>query len=198
LSQLIDGIHNYLHDYKSGKVLEIGAGNTSSRLLARVASTLNTSLVSVDPNPRAHKKSADIENVHTTGEEFLAQTDDQFFLVYMDGYDWANHWEYPQVAAYKGCTKEESEKSHLEQIKLLLPRLTSPSFVLFDDTGIEDPNPLTPEQIMERVSEIQFYGKGATAIPLMIQNGFSVIGYSPNSSHGGPQNQKDQVLLEKK
>lgn len=193
---LFDNLENLLRNYKKGCFVEIGAGSSSTKILANIAHKFKTVLYSVDPNPKAHKSASGMINITQTGEEFLHNFHDNVFFCYMDGYDWANHWEYPHIKQYQGCTKKDSEKSHLEQANLLRNYLTAPSYVLFDDTGIESSGIWKPECIMNDLSKFTFYGKGALAIPLLIDFRMKIIGYSPNSSHGGPNHQKDQILLE--
>lgn len=129
------------------------------------------------------------------GEDFLSSFSGPIFFCYLDNYDWVDDWEHPHEPALKGCTKKESERIHLEQSKLLIKILTHPGYILFDDTGITNMTYLIPEQIMKD-SSITFYGKGALAIPYLIKEGMCIVGYSPNSSHGGPSHQHDQILLE--
>jgi hypothetical protein len=105
----------------------------------------------------------------------------------MDNYDWIDG---------QGCTKSESEKIHLEQSKLLISKIQKGGIVLFDDTGIESDTEYSAEYIMSNISNIKFYGKGATAIPFLLSKNMKIIGYSANRWHGGFIGEHDQILLQ--
>lgn len=193
---LLKNLPNLLGENR-GCLVEIGAGNQSTRFLAGIAKQRGVKFYSVDPDPKAHRPFEGSINIHQTGEDFFRSFTEEILFCYLDGYHWANHWENPNVREYQGCTKELSEKSHLEQSQLLLPHLRSHSLVLFDDTGVEPPGVWEHHHIMKRIKDFSFYGKGALAIPFLLENGLKILGYTPNSLHGGPKHQRDQILLEK-
>lgn len=57
-------------------------------------------------------------------------------------------------------TNERSAEVHLEQMKEALPKMTKPCFVCVDDTMIRDGD---------------WWGKGATVVPFLLEQGFNII-----------------------
>lgn len=175
------------NNYTDGDIVEIGAGPHSTPFFYNIASTKNIKMHSVDVKKNRLPISAPISCYVTTGEDFLDHFTIKIFFCYMDNYDWMDE---------QGCTKKESERVHLEQSELLLPRIQKGGIVLFDDTGIERSVEHPPEYIMENLSSITFYGKGATAIPFLLSKGMKIIGHSANRWHGGFIGEHDQILLQ--
>lgn len=185
--------------YTAGSIVEIGAGEHSTHIFLEWATEYNIKMYSVDKIAHRLTRAQNnlLINIHSTGEKFLEEFNDTIFFCYMDNLDWLNYWDYPGQSFYADCTKEKSEQVHLEQSKLLVEKLDPKGYILFDDTGIESKIEHPPEYIMEHLNNIKFYGKGAKAIPFLIEKGMKIIGYSANRHHGGFDGEHDQILLGK-
>lgn len=186
--------------YTNGCLLEIGAGSHSTPFFRQLAIENNIIMHSVDkaefrlsaPTPYQNLIKCHI----TTGENFLRNIKETIFFCYMDNLDWLNYEELTNPNPfYVGCTKEKSENVHLEQSELLIKKMDPDGFILFDDTGVQLPEEVSPEFIMENINKIKFYGKGAKAVPFLVNAGMKIIGYSANRHHGGFDGEHDQILL---
>lgn len=186
--------------YTNGALVEIGAGPHSTPIFRKIAVESGIVLHSVDkaasrlPSPSQH---ADLIKCHImTGQEFLQNFEDTIFFCYMDNLDWLNYGELENPNPfYADCTKEKSEKAHLEQSEILITKMDPRGYILFDDTGVTLEKEVTSTYIMNNLDEIIFYGKGARAIPFLIKQGMEIIGYSANRHHGGFDGEHDQILL---
>jgi len=193
----IDLIKN---NYTNGCLVEIGAGPHSTPMFRQLAVETGLTLHSVDkaefrlPLPSQHE---DLIKCHImTGQEFLRDFEETIFFCYMDNLDWLNYGELDNPNPfYSDCTKEKSEKAHLAQSEILITKMEPEGYILFDDTGVQLPDEVSPEYIMENLNDIRFYGKGARAIPFLIENKMKVIGHSANRHHGGFDGEHDQILL---
>ena len=193
----IDLIRN---NYTEGCLVEIGADSHSTPMFRQLAVETGITLHSVDkaesrlPFPSQHE---DLIKCHImTGQEFLRDFEEKIFFCYMDNLDWLNYGELDNPNPfYADCTKEKSEKVHLEQSEILRAKIDPGGYILFDDTGVELEEEVSPEYIMQHHNTIRFYGKGARAVPFLINQKMKVIGYSANRHHGGFDGEHDQILL---
>jgi hypothetical protein len=196
LAEKVKGI--ILLEHSRGVMMEIGAGSVSTPFFYAIARRKNLLFYSVDTKPRRFLPAdANYQPVCQPGEKFLEGFDEEIFFCYLDNYDWINHWEYPNERDYQGLTKAQSEKVHLQQTIMLFPKLVPGAILLYDDTGVELSEKVSAQYIMGHASDITFYGKGARAIPYLLSQGTTVIGYSANHSHGGFKGEHDQILLQK-
>lgn len=142
--------------------------------------------VDLDPVVADGCKTVTPNAICAKGEAFLSTFPSQKPIVfaYLDNFDWtyAGVEQVPKVRAqaerYRTVHKIErtnvnSQIAHLDQCEALLPLLHTTAFVLFDDTWV------TPAGRHD--------GKGGTAVPFLLQNGFTVM------SQGGPED--PHVLL---
>jgi len=189
-------VENLLAKEKNKIVLEIGTGSISTPFFYRKCKKYSHKFHTVDIKSRFKCLNDDtMTSHHIGGSDFLKNFNNPVYFCYLDNYDWINHWENTDPE-FKGLSKENSEKIHLEQSILLYPKLEENSYILFDDTGVETEKEVTPDYINNTPS-IKFYGKGALAIPYLMEKDMKILGYSANHGHGGRPNTHDQILLEK-
>lgn len=129
--------------------------------------------VDLDPVVTEGCKAVTPNAVCAKGEDFLSVYPSQKPIVfaYLDSFDWT----YPgvenvpkvraQAERYRTVhrierTNDNSFAAHLAQAQALLPLLHTTAFVLFDDTW-------TTGSVYD--------GKGGTAVPFLLQNGFVVV-----------------------
>ena len=135
--------------------------------------------VDLDPDVAAYAKALTPNAIHASGETFLAGYPSKRPIVfaYLDNFDWT----YPGVESVPKVQRQaeryrtvhhvernndNSRLAHLKQATALLPLLHTTAFVLFDDTWTNGSG---------------YDGKGGTAVPFLMQNGFTVV------SEGGPE-----------
>ncbi len=98
----------------------------------------------------------------------------QIDLLYMDGLDYNEALE-PEIASgAPGCRtgmRAQSEQFHLALAEVALPHLSDRCLVLIDDTYPADVYPYSQPPAL---STQCCTGKGASAVPYLLQNGFSV------------------------
>jgi hypothetical protein len=161
-------------------VLEIGSerGEGSSLWLYEWAKQHNIEFYSVDVEHGQREQEHPEINwiVATSGSEWcktmLPSLDKKIKVLYLDNFDWiwdpenVPDWIPRQIASYaqRGVTmnNQNSQQEHRLQLECCLPYLDKQSVVIMDDTYYNDKNQLT--------------GKCATAIPLLLENGFKLHG----------------------
>lgn len=161
-------------------VLEIGSerGEGSSLWLYEWAKQRNIEFYSVDVEHGQREQDHPNINwiVTNSGSEWcktiLPSLDKKIKVLYLDNFDWiwdpenVPDWIPEQIASYaqRGITmnNHNSQEEHRLQLEYCLPYLDEQSVVIMDDTYYNDKNQLT--------------GKCATAIPLLLENGFKLHG----------------------
>lgn len=163
-----------------GFLVEVGTtrerlpGQGSTAVLAGLADRLGLAFVTVDMDPvnteRAQIDLAahpDAQAVTAKGEDFLASFREPVVAAYLDAFDidHGGHSDY-RIDRYRRymsaeITNEAAHKMHLACADALIPRVIPGGLIVIDDTWDEGNG---------------FAGKGATAVPLLLRNGFSIIG----------------------
>lgn len=149
-------------------------GQGSTVVLASLAERLGLKFVTVDMDP-ANTEQARLDlagfpsasAVTAKGEEFLADSRAQVAAAYLDAFD-IDHGEHSQyrIDRYRRymsaeITNEGAHQMHLACAEALIPRVGPGGIIVIDDTWQEGNG---------------FAGKGATAVPLLLRNGYSIIG----------------------
>jgi hypothetical protein len=175
---------------KAGEyVIEIGSDRDggSTCHIAKLAKKygLNFTTVDIDINATARagkvirKINKDFKAVNDFGEKFLSEFIGPIRLVYLDAFDIPGNWHSRKVIeSYHDrnlqMTLENCHKMHYDCAASLSEKMIVGGFVCFDDVNpVDDQGKL----IFDRVSPDykKWSGKGATAIPFLIENGFEVI-----------------------
>jgi hypothetical protein len=151
-------------------------GEDSTRFLDQYCTKRGLEFFTVDFDPvvAAHGKTLTPNAICARGEDFLASYPSKRPIVfaYLDNFDWVptNMKTNPKFARQAerylqvhGVERNNvnSQAAHLAQARALLPLLHTEAFVLFDDTY--------------PTGEGGYDGKGGTAIPFLLSNGFHVI-----------------------
>ena len=112
----------------------------------------------------------DINVVTDTGENFTEHYDDKLDFLYLDAFDYEKDTHsndrrdrYREVMD-KEITNEQCWKMHLDCCKNLISKLNENALVCFDDVFDNE----------------VFDGKGRTAIPFLLDNGFEEVLYKEN------------------
>ena len=179
---LSDFFTNSANNLAERKILEIGTmreniwnQNSTSRL-ACLARMLGSSLTSVDMDPENAIRAKEfcspyagyINFITAPGEEYLAHLDEKTpHYVYIDAYDFdhPNHSDHRQ-SRYTEILGEEINdeacwKMHLDCAVELVKKLPLEGTIVIDDVWFD---------------KEEWFGKGRTAIPYLMENGFSLIG----------------------
>lgn len=151
----------------------IGGGGGSTRFLSEFAAEKGLKFFSVDYNREHIEKNRSLKNVifhNMMGEEFLATNQSKFGFVYLDNFDWTykviegSQLQHRQLREYSQYDLElnniNSQKAHRTQSELLLKFVNASCVIVFDDTWC--------------FLDGTFAGKGGTAVPFLIENGFKV------------------------
>jgi len=183
--------YNLIEKYKSelpnnSVIVEIGStrGEFSSEYFDNFAKQNNHTFytVDVDPNQYNYCKNKSINAFNCTGETFLKEIFPEFKqsinFLYLDNFDFIyKHIEgsamvYDQIQRYNSLNltmnNTNSQKTHLEQTQESLKYLEFGSFILFDDTFINN-------EVWD--------GKGGTAVPYLLNNNFSIVEKSHNNAN---------------
>lgn len=160
-------------------VLEIGSDRFegSTTFFANICKQRNVPFYSVDCEPQAHERAKSVEGVHAflkTGEDFIRDVVPdlgiKFSFVFLDNFDFLIksfkwEWEDHTRNTYKNLgmdlNNENSQKAHLTQAQLIQPYLEPDAIIGFDDTW--------------QKPDGTFDGKGGTAIPWLLRNGYRII-----------------------
>jgi hypothetical protein len=154
-----------------GSVREYLRGQNSTGFFMELCKKHNMKLISVDMDPECsqnvHKEAEKLnfdnyEAITMKGEDYL-ESIDSFDYLYLDGFDfYHNHHSAKRQEKYKKIlnteiTDEGSWKSHLDMVKAVYKKAKDHSLICIDDV----------------LSETK--GKGCTAIPFLIKNGWESI-----------------------
>ena len=171
-------IEKYKHLIKSS-VLEVGSDRFegSTAHFNDVCRGINKPFYSVDVEPGANDRAKSIigdKAYLMKGEDFIRNVvptlNTKFSFVFLDNFDfliksfkweWEDHTKNVYDKLGMQLNNENSQSTHLEQTKLILPYLEEDGIIGFDDTW--------------QKANGTFDGKGGTAVPWLIQNGFHVI-----------------------
>jgi hypothetical protein len=161
-------------------VVEIGSerGEGSSLWLHEWAKQRNIEFYSVDVEHGQRQQEYPEINwiVTSSGSDWCKNTllglNKKIKVLYLDNFDWIWEpenipgWIQGQIDSYaqRGVTmnNQNCQEEHRLQLEYCLPYLDEQSVVIMDDTYYNETNQLT--------------GKCATAIPLLLQNGFKLHG----------------------
>ena len=186
----------HLYSLTPGHYIEIGISRNgddgSTKIIAEWAGrySSNGGLITVDVDPIncALVQSWGLDNVEVvnkTGEAYLANdfpaVNDQISFLYLDNFDWDWHpdrteeFVKEQQARYQALglemTNINSQRAHLAQIMLALPKMARYSMVVCDDTWYEP-------------SWAQFFGKSAAVVPFLLNSGYRILTTRANSDYG--------------
>lgn len=167
-------------EYRPGEViLEVGSerGDGSSAYLAKLAGERNVPFISIDPDPETAQKALDVGAtvIVTLAEDYLPHWDfGPPRFVWADGHDWPYSWHTPTDEHMQRCveryrhwgaqvTREASAAAHLALVRALEVVAPPGCVVAFDDTWRCD---------------LQWQGKGMTAVPWLAERGWVVESYS--------------------
>jgi len=170
-------------------VIEVGSDRNagSTYHLAKLAENHGLNFITVDIDLDATARSEkilrkinmDFLAVNDFGERFLAEFNGTARLVYLDAFDIPGDWHTSRVhEVYSDrnlqLTLENCHKMHYDCAVAISAGMPAGGFVCFDDVNPVDES---GNLIFERVPSgyLKWSGKGATAIPLLIGNGFEVI-----------------------
>lgn len=164
-------------------ILEVGVerdsdGAGSTTFLAGVGPRVHV----IDVDPSQVERAREIPNVSAylgSAEQVLRDWDTPIGFAWLDGHDWpyehapAGMWT-AQAREYharnQAYSREASRESHLAVAQLIAPHVVSGGLVVFDDTwrlpSVLDPTPGPG-----------WNGKGGTAVPYLLENGFEVLTY---------------------
>ena len=167
--------------------IEVGSerGSGSTKLLANMCNQLGYIFTTVDADPDVSQYANDIvksinkefKAVCGLGEEYIRDTPDEIHIAYLDAFDLENLRDTPRHekcqsprATYERrgvkITSENCFKMHLDAVKFLDKKMPSGGLVVFDDVW----------------NDGLWRGKGETAIPWMLKNGFELVYFQPNAA----------------
>lgn len=167
------------------KFLEIGAsrenifGQGSTKVIAEFCENNQINFISVDADKKnVENIKKDLDNlkysniIYDTGENFSKINKENLDILYLDAFDIETE-NIPMVRKKfyretfnKEITNEASAKMHKDVILNLLNNLSENCLIVFDDTFI---------------IKKDFFGKGQSAIPILLKQGFKIIGNNKNS-----------------
>jgi hypothetical protein len=173
----------YLPYLDDGVLLEIGSdrGEGSTQFFAGLVYGTNRELYAVDPSDfvaaNVMQYEPYIENftfTQTTGENFLSTFDKRICYAYLDNYDY-NSWEdspkdtwedwvVEMVNEYDNHSNAKCIQVHLQQAQMIDNLAADKCIIHFDDT-------------YGNLDEF-LLGKGAAAVPWLIENGWHTIDVS--------------------
>lgn len=170
-------------------IIEIGSDREagSTKVLAQLAKNNAVQFITVDVDKQTtqraekiiHEIDPSFQAINDFGEKFLSSFDKPVKLIYLDAFDLPGDWHSPEVIDNYNqrnteLTLENCYKMHLDCVKKIHSRMPVGSFICFDDV-----NPVDPDGniLFKKVSgsHMQWSGKGKTAIPFLLENGFQVI-----------------------
>lgn len=173
----------------NGCVVEIGSDRNagSTQKIAKLANKYGLNFITVDIDIRATARAEKIlkginkeyQAVNDYGENFLSTFNSPLWLVYLDAFDIPGIWHTSEVIeSYNDrnikLTLENCHKMHYDCAVSIIRKMPAGGFVCFDDVNpVDDSGNL----IFDRVESDykKWSGKGATAIPLLLENGFELI-----------------------
>jgi hypothetical protein len=173
----------------SSFVVEIGSDRNagSTYHIAKLTNRYALNFITVDIDKKATARAEKILKkinkkflaINDYGEEYLKKFNSPIWLVYLDAFDIPGLWHTREVIdSYNNrnikLTLENCHKMHYECAVSICGKMSVGGFVCFDDVNpVDDSGNL----IFDRVSPDYklWSGKGATAIPYLIENGFELI-----------------------
>ncbi|MBE2246037.1 MAG: hypothetical protein IAE67_02170 [Candidatus Competibacteraceae bacterium] len=164
--------------------IEVGSqrGTGSTSRLSVYAQELKMHFITVDADADnasgaaeiVHRVNPAFEAHHALGEVFLdGYNGDSIAICYLDAFDLVTDWPHKEstINSYKIRNAELSNQAaydmHLKASKSIVDKVISGGFVCFDDVW------------KDRSGNWQ--GKGKTAIPYLLDNGYKIICYVQNS-----------------
>jgi|GEM_PF-156823 len=177
-------INNHIN--RKLNLIEIGStrenlpGQESTLKLAKFCNKYGIHFITVDMDPyntdnaqkQLEKINKKYEAINAKGENFLKNYQNNIDFLFLDGYDFdhGKHSLYRQSRYKKNLGKKinnhECHKMHLECAKNIIDKITNNGIISLDDTWIENGI---------------WKGKGATAVPYLLENGFSILTIGYNS-----------------
>jgi hypothetical protein len=170
-------------------ILEIGSDRDagSTFYISKLANKygLNFTTVDIDINATTRsekilkKINKDFKAVNDYGENFLREFTCPVRLVYLDAFDIPGPWHSDEVIkAYADrnmqMTLENCQKMHYDCAVSISEKMPVGGFVCFDDVNpVDDSGNLIFDKISPDYKK--WSGKGATAIPYLIEKGFEII-----------------------
>jgi len=170
----------YLPQLSEGVLLEIGSdrGEGSTQFFAGLVYGTDRELYAVDPSDfvtaNVMQYEPYIDNftfTQDTGENFLSTFNKKICYAYLDNYDynnWENEpkntwepWVVEMISEYNNHSNAKCVQVHLQQAQMIAKLAADKCIIQFDDTyGNID------EHLM---------GKGATAVPWLLENGWHTV-----------------------
>lgn len=178
-------IENYA-DQLNGAVVEIGTenpreycedgfGEGSTRFFAAACKALGLPFYSIDIDEAAYDQVRKIDGVNAfrmKGEDFLDQEFPRFgqkiAFAYLDNFDWIMEGGGTfKIYEKEGmiANNENSQKAHLDQAIRVVKHAADSCLILFDDTW--------------QAADGSITGKGGTAVPYLLEQGFSLLHIHP-------------------
>lgn len=177
-------ILHFLKDKKDLSFIEIGSerGTGSTHKLANLCKKMRWHFITVDADDKTASSAKEIvrkidpsfEAHHELGEVFLNNYPGRTIgICYLDAFDIVTDWPHKQdaVAAYKKrnveITNQAAYKMHYDAASNVYQKIVPGGFISFDDVWLDKEN--------------TWQGKGKTAIPFLLENGFIILKYRDNS-----------------
>lgn len=173
----------------NGSVVEIGSDRNagSTQKIAKLVNNFELNFVTVDIDIKATARAEkilkrinkDYKAVNDYGENFLSTFNSPLWLVYLDAFDIPGIWHTSEVIeSYSDrkikLTLENCHKMHYDCAVSIIGKMPVGGFVCFDDVNpVDDSGNLIFDRVPANYKK--WSGKGATAIPLLIENGFELI-----------------------
>lgn len=186
-----DEILAQINKHKGEKVIiEIGSQREAGSTLYFSKLALQNSLqfITVDLNKETTKAaegivksvSSSFEAVNDFGEKYLSTVDREIALLYLDAFDIDGDWHDGSLRNWykeKGAdlNDENCWKMHLECAEAVVDKIIPGGYIAFDDVNPVDES---GQLVLKPVSEnyALWSGKGKTAIPYLLENGFKIVG----------------------
>lgn len=147
--------------------------DNSTTFLKRLADAHGLRFATVDFSRETYENARSFvgdEAHHSDGAAFIRALDEPIAVLYLDNFDVVYNEKHRESlmrrvgSAYEDnaetLNNERAAAVHLEQAEAAMPLLTRPAFVGFDDTMVRDG---------------ALWGKGATAVPFLEAEGFTVV-----------------------
>ena len=170
-------------------IIEIGSDREagSTKILAQMAKTNAALFITVDVDEATSRRAETIvkeidpffEAVNDYGEKFLADFSKPVKLIYLDAFDLPGDWHSEEVLENYNereidLTLENCYKMHYDSAKAIAANIPEGGFFCFDDVNPVDQKGNLLFIRVDR-SHMEWSGKGKTAIPFLLENGFEVI-----------------------
>jgi hypothetical protein len=178
------------NDIKTGEyIIEIGSDRDagSTYQIAKLADRYGLNFTTVDIDKKATSRAGkiigkinrDFKAVNDYGEKVLSEFTSPIRFVYLDAFDIPGDWHSREVIeSYRDrnlqMTLENCHKMHYDCAVSISSKMPVGGFVCFDDVNpVDDQGKLIFDRVPPDYKK--WSGKGATAIPFLIENGFEVI-----------------------